>query len=272
MSEVADYKGLDTLHISLLTPSPLNPRRVTEDGALRSLAESIRTKGMIEPLLVRPARGGGTPGGARGWEVVCGERRLAAARLAGLTAVPVTFRRNLSDQEALELILIENLQREDLNPLEEAEGFQRLQGEFGYTQRELGKALNRSQVYISNTVSLLRLPREVQEKVRSGAISRSHAEHLTYLAEDAEAVRDLAGSIEADGLTIRQLVAEVNSRRQQGRVRPLRRKRNNRPKGRETLSTELFSALREWTKSEFIHNACTCEHCERLRALYREAL
>ncbi|AEB12967.1 ParB/RepB/Spo0J family partition protein [Marinithermus hydrothermalis] len=166
--------GLTRVPLALIRPNPHQPRKAFDPAALEELAASIREKGLLQPLLVRP-RG-------EGYELVAGERRFRAAQAAGLREVPVIVR-DLDDREALELALVENLQREDLNPVEEARGYQRLL-EMGLTQEEIAKAVGKARSTIANALRLLQLPREALEALETGRITAGHARALLMLPED----------------------------------------------------------------------------------------
>lgn len=206
--------GPQTVPIEFLRASPLQPRRRFEASELEALADSIREKGILQPLLVRPATTG-----AAGYEIVAGERRWRAAQRAGLHEIPVVVR-ELSDQETLELALVENIQRADLSPLEEAQGFRRLIDEFGHTQEELAAALGKSRSHIANTLRLLSLPEGVQAMLEEGALSAGHARALLGAAEPAR----LAEIVVAQGLSVRETEELVR--------RDAARPRQSRPRGR----------------------------------------
>ncbi|RLA86339.1 MAG: chromosome partitioning protein ParB [Deltaproteobacteria bacterium] len=152
--------------IDRITPSPLQPRRAVDEKGLEELASSIREKGLLQPLIVR-SRG-------EGYEIVAGERRWRAALRAGLKKVPVIVR-EVSDREALEIALVENLQRQDLNPLEEAEAYRVLIEDFGYTQEEVAKRVGKDRSSVANALRLLKLPAEVKEALKEGRITAGHA-------------------------------------------------------------------------------------------------
>ena len=156
-----------------ISPNPLQPRTVFDPTALDELAQSIREKGLLQPLVVRRVVNGR-------YELIAGERRFRAAQLAGLSRVPI-FVRDAEDGEALELALIENLQREDLNPLEEARAFQRLADEFQLGHEEIARRVSKSRSAVTNSVRLLQLPAEVQKQIESGALSAAHARSLLAL-------------------------------------------------------------------------------------------
>ena len=183
--------------IEFLRPSPLQPRRRFDQEELETLAESIRERGILQPLLVRP----GTSGAA-GYEIVAGERRWRAAQLAGLHEVPAVVR-ELSDQETLELGLVENLQRSDLSALDEARAYRRLTEEFAHTQEAVAEAVGKSRSHVGNTVRLLTLPPAVQELVEAGSLSAGHARTLVG-NPDAER---LARTVIERGLSVREAEA-----------------------------------------------------------------
>jgi ParB family chromosome partitioning protein len=185
--------------IDQLAPGAFNPRRDFDDEELAELAQSIRTKGLVQPIIARPnaARGG--------YEIVAGERRWRAAQKAGVHTVPVIVR-ELSDQEAAEFALIENVQRTDLNPIEEANGYSELMVKFAYTQELLAELVGKSRSHLANTLRLLKLPRSVQRLVEEGKLMAGHARALVG-REDAEA---LAARIVAQDLNVRAVEALVN--------------------------------------------------------------
>ncbi len=194
--------------IDRVRPSPLNPRKNFEQTPqakveLEELAASIREKGLVQPLVVRPADATGTY-----YEIVAGERRWRAAQKASLHLVPVIVR-SLSDQEALELAIIENVQRSDLNAIEEAGGYRELIERFGYTQEELGQIIGKSRSHLANTMRLLKLPESVQALVRDGSLSAGHARALIG-RDDAEIV---AKEIVKKGLNVRDVEALVMGRK-----------------------------------------------------------
>jgi len=184
------------LPVDKIRPGPLNPRQSFSPAELEELANSIREKGLVQPLVVRPASDG------RHYEIVAGERRWRAAQMAGLHQLPVLIRA-LSDQEALELAIIENVQRTDLNAIEEAGGYQELIGRFGYTQDELSQIIGKSRSHLANMLRLLKLPDDVQALVRSGDLSPGHARALIG-REDAGTV---AKQIVQKGLSVRDVEA-----------------------------------------------------------------
>ena len=180
------------LPIEKIKPNPNQPRRDFDPAALEELAESIRAKGIIQPLVVRQMGDGGL------YEIVAGERRWRAAQMAQLHQVPVVIR-NFSDDEVIEIAIIENIQRQDLSAIEEALAFKQLMDRFGHTQEKLAEALSKSRSHIANTVRLLTLPDSVQALVRAGKLSAGHARALIG-AENPEAV---AQKVVAQGLSVR---------------------------------------------------------------------
>ena len=180
--------------IDSITPNPYQPRETFADEKLEELATSIREKGLLQPLLVRRT--------AEGYELIAGERRFRAARRAGLTHVPVTVR-EADAHEALELALIENLQREDLNPLEEARAYQRLVDDFGLTQEEVSRAIGKNRSTITNSLRLLQLPEEIRLRIAEGSLSAGHARSLLGLSSPAEQVK-LAREVRARKLSVRE--------------------------------------------------------------------
>jgi ParB family transcriptional regulator, chromosome partitioning protein len=189
--------GVQTLPVALLEPGPFQPRGAMNQAALAELTESIRTRGILQPILVRPH-----PEDARRYQIVAGERRWRAATAAGLSEVPGLVR-PLNDADALAAALVENLQRQDLNPIEEAEGYQRLTDEFGLHQEALAEAVGKSRSHITNTLRLLNLPKSVQADVRNGALTAGHARMLVG-HPDPEAI---AIAVIARGLNVRQTEA-----------------------------------------------------------------
>ncbi len=191
-----DGISTSTLPLSDIIPNREQPRKTFDEAALEELAESIRQHGILQPLLVRPLPSGG-------YQLVAGERRWRAARLAKLTEVPVIVK-ELTDTEAMELAIIENLQREDLNPIEEAEGLQALADKCGYTQEEIAASVGKSRPAIANSLRLLRLPEEVREMTKNGDISAGHARAL--LAFDSSALMlEVAEQIVSRKLTVRDV-------------------------------------------------------------------
>ena len=185
------------LPIEMLEPGPFQPRGPMEQTPLQELADSIREHGVLQPILVRPK-----PGGDGRYEIIGGERRWRAAQLVPLHEVPVVVR-DFGDREAMAAALVENLQRQDLNALEEAEGYRRLIEEFDLTQDALGQAVGKSRSHVANTMRLLALPDRVRELLRDGALSAGHARAL-LASPSPEA---LAMQVVDRGLNVRQTEA-----------------------------------------------------------------
>jgi ParB family chromosome partitioning protein len=187
------HRGLRQLPTASLRPGKFQPRRHFDEAAINGLAESLRSQGMLQPILVRKL------GAGDAYEIIAGERRWRAAQAAGLHEVPVILR-TLTDIEALEIALVENLQREDLNPVEEAEAYRRLMDEFGHTQEALAQHLGKSRSHVANTLRLLVLPAEVKAMLEQGQLSPGHARAL-LVANDPLA---LAREVVAKGLSVRE--------------------------------------------------------------------
>lgn len=185
---------LHTIAVELIKPNPNQPRRSFEEGALSELSQSIREKGILQPLVVRPS-----PSDPAFYEIVAGERRWRAAQLAQLLAVPAIVR-DFSDQEVLEVAIVENIQREGLNAIEEATGYRQLIDRFGHTQEKVAEALGKSRSHIANLLRLLNLPEVVQNMVVAGTLSAGHA-RAVITAEDPTA---LALQVVGKGLSVRE--------------------------------------------------------------------
>jgi ParB family chromosome partitioning protein len=192
-------RGQRRVPIEFLRPNPRNPRREFAPAQLDELANSIKERGIIQPIAVRPVRGANDT-----FEIIAGERRWQAAQRAGLHDVPVVVL-DVSDVEALELAIVENVQREDLNPLEEASGYQALIDEFKYHQEEIAKVVGKSRSHIANMLRLLKLPEFVKAAMRTGQISAGHARALIGHPEPEK----IAQQIIARGLNVRQVEALV---------------------------------------------------------------
>ena len=187
------------LPIERLEPNPYQPRRLFDNDALKALAESIAEHGVLQPLVVRPVD--------QGYQLIAGERRLRASQLAGRVSVPVVVRR-ATDQQALLLALLENLQREDLNPLEEAHAYRRLAGDFQLNQEEIARGVGRDRSTVANSLRLLKLPVELQKDLAAGLLTAGHARALLSLGNEA-AMRAARDEIVAKGLSVRAAEALV---------------------------------------------------------------
>jgi ParB family chromosome partitioning protein len=196
--EVVDRaRGTRKVPIDLIKANPKNPRRLFREEELEELSASIKQHGMIQPVVVRP-----TPGGGNGYELIAGERRWRAAQRAGIHEIPVVIQ-ELSDKEALEIAIVENVQRQDLNPLEEAFGYDQLIHEFAYTQNDLASVIGKSRSHVANTLRLLKLPDAVKQYLSDGVLTAGHARALVVAADPA----GLAKKIVEEGLTVRSAEA-----------------------------------------------------------------
>lgn len=221
--------GLQSVSIESVHRSPLNPRTTFRESELDELAASIREKGMVQPIVVRPARDSG-------YEIVAGERRWRAAQRASLHRIPVIVRM-LSDQEALELAIIENVQRADLNALEEARGYDQLMQRFDHTQEDLSVIVGKSRSHVANTLRLLKLPDAVQGLVENGDLSAGHARALVG-RDDAE---QLAKKIVSQGLNVRAIEAMVQ--KQDAGGKPRRKSASGGDADSRAAQTEIADAL-----------------------------
>jgi ParB family chromosome partitioning protein len=208
-----DRHSVAELEIKLIDRNPQQPRREFDAQKLNELAASIKEHGLVQPILVKPL-------GDR-YQIVAGERRWRAAQLAGLTKVAAVVR-SFSDQEQMEIALIENLQREDLNPLEEAEAFRVLLDQFGLTQEELSRRLGKSRPQISNTLRLLHLTEPVRQLLRQGSLSMGHAKVLLGV-EEGELQQRLADVVIARGLSVRELEAMITRSKEEAQSKKERK-------------------------------------------------
>ena len=210
--------ALLSIPIEHLAPHPNQPRQHFDEAEIESLADSIRARGIVQPLVVRPGPGGenGTP-----YQIVAGERRWRAAQRAGLHELPAVVRQ-LSDPESIEIALVENLQRSDLNPLEEATAYRRLIREFDHRQEDVATALGKSRSHVANTVRLLDLPETVKALIGDGTLSAGHGRALLAAADPAA----LSDTVVRLGLTVRQTEALVR-RAGEGRTRQRKARRDD---------------------------------------------
>lgn len=236
-NETVDSGGVVTLRLSQIEPNRDQPRKIFSEEALNELADSIREHGVLQPLLVRPL-----PGGS--YQLVAGERRWRASRMAGLQEVPVVIR-EMDEEQAMEIALIENLQREDLNPIEVAEGCHQLIEKYGLTQETAAKKLGKSRSSVTNSLRLLALPQEVRHKVSEGILSAGHAKVLLGLPTQ-ELMQQAAEEIEANGLNVRQTEALCKKLAKPAKLPKPKPDPFNRPK----RAVEIEAALKEVTGSE----------------------
>ena len=233
----ADDAAASTLPLREIEPDPAQPRKKFDDDALNQLADSITENGLLQPIAVRPKKLG------TGYIIIAGERRWRAARLAGLDEVPVIIK-DVSDEQAAALALIENLQREDLNPIEVAEGCHQLIEKYGLTQETAAKKLGKSRSAVTNSLRLLALPEDVRRMVSAGKLSFGHAKVLLGLPS-AELMQQAAAEVVAQNLNVRQ--TEALCKKLAKPAKPPKEKDNfTRPK----RAVEVEAALKEVTGSE----------------------
>jgi len=228
---------IEDVPLSLVSPNPFQPRRVFDEAELEELANSVKTKGVLQPILVRKLGDGG-------FELIAGERRWRAARLAGLKKIPAIIR-PATDAEAMEMALIENLQRKDLNPMEAARAYQRLMKEFGLTQEAVSRTLGKERSSIANTVRLLALQSDVQTWVESDQLSWGHAKVLLAVSDPEQQVR-LGRRAVTERLSVRDLERLVRPAHRAGRS-------NNARKGHRPSEIEERMSRRLGTKVRLIH-------------------
>lgn len=215
-SPIESEKSVMTLSVNEIEPNREQPRKEFDEKALSELSKSIEKNGVIQPILVRPASVGA-------YQIVAGERRWRAARMAGLTEVPVVIR-EMSDEEAAVFALIENLQREDLNPIEEAEGIRSLIEEFGMTQEEAADRVGKSRTAVTNTLRLLKLPESVISMVSKGKITAGHARALVSL-DDEDKIFEIANAVVDNSLTVREVEKMVKTASAGEKAKPAKREK-----------------------------------------------
>ncbi|MGI6143042.1 MAG: ParB/RepB/Spo0J family partition protein [bacterium] len=228
-NESVQEDGVIEIRVSDIRPNKFQPRQEFSEDKLEELARSISLHGVLQPVVVRDVIGG--------YELVAGERRWRACKLAGLEIIPAIIR-DFSDSEMMEIALIENLQREDLNPLEEAAAYRRLLDEFGLTQEELSQRIGKSRSHIANILRLLQLPPEIQDYVSRGTISMGHARTLLGLEKAAQQL-EACGLVVERGLSVRETEALVQ------RLKAGNRSRKERPVEKEPYIMALESSLQE---------------------------
>lgn len=202
------------LKISELRPNPYQPRKIFKDESLEELASSIKEHGVFQPIIVKKS--------IKGYEIVAGERRYRASKLAGLEKIPAIIRQ-FTDNEMMEIALLENLQRENLSAIEEAEAYQSMIKHLDLTQEQLAKKVGKSRSHITNILGLLRLPKEVQQEIVNGNISMGHARVLSKL-ESEEKILDLAHKIMEEKLPVRDIEALADSKELERKVKINRQK------------------------------------------------
>lgn len=234
----ADDASVTSLPLREIEPDPEQPRKTFDETALAELSQSIAENGLLQPIAVRPKKAG------PGYIIIAGERRWRASRMAGLDEVPVLVK-EVTDEQAAALALIENLQREDLDPIEEAEGCQQLIDKYGLTQETAAKRLGKSRSALANTLRLLSLPDPVREQVRTGKLSIGHAKALLGLS-DANLIEAAAQQIEAKGMNVRQTEALCRRLSRPPKAPKPVEDAFTRPK----IATEIEAALKDVTGSE----------------------
>ena len=222
-------ESVRSLPVAQLHPNRFQPRVAFDDAGLDELAASIRAQGVIQPIIV-------TPTGSGTYTIIAGERRWRAAQRAGLASVPVVVRRVQDERQQLELALVENLQRADLNPIEEAEAYRALQESFGLSHEEIAERVGKGRPAVSNTLRLLKLPPEVQDLLRTGRLTAGQARPLLGLEDPAEILR-IAERAAREGLTARALEALAAGDRNRGG----RRKRPSPPEPNAAAAAERLT-------------------------------
>lgn len=187
-------KGISYININDIKPNKDQPRKNFDEEKISELADSIKENGLIQPVILRKS--------GKGYEIVAGERRWRACRKAGLKEIPCIIK-ELTDEQNMLIAIIENMQREDLNPIEEAEGISQMITVFGMTQEQVSKSVGKSRPYITNVLRLLKLPQEIQEMVSEGKLTSGHARALAGLASSKKQI-ELAERIEREGLSVRE--------------------------------------------------------------------
>ncbi len=227
--------GVVELKLGEMEPNRDQPRTTFDDEALGELADSIRQHGILQPILVRPLLSGG-------YQIVAGERRWRAARMAGLSEAPVLIR-ELSDGEVTQIALIENLQREDLSPLEEAKGYRALMEQHGMTQEETARVVGKSRSAVTNTMRLLNLAEEVQKMVEDGTLSAGHARALLSIP-DGKAQTDAAKRVVRDGLSVRETERLAKRTAEERKAAPRTKKLQYYSEAELALTDTLHRAVR----------------------------
>ena len=223
--EGGGHSSDETMPVTQLQPSDVQPRKIFNEEALKSLSQSIKSQGVLSPLLVRPISGGK-------YEIIAGERRWRASQMAGLTEVPVIVR-ELDDGRALEVALVENVQRADLNPIDEAQGYLRRVNEFNYTHEDMARVTGKSRSHITNLLRLLSLPERIMAVVQEGELSMGHARALLGLSDDERLQMKAASKVMKAGLSVRETEDLVRSL-----ANPKKSNRGRRPKDMATLELE----------------------------------
>ncbi|MCI7760433.1 MAG: ParB/RepB/Spo0J family partition protein [[Eubacterium] saphenum] len=226
-------EGVSTLRISEIEPNKNQPRKSFNNETLKQLADSITEHGVLQPLIVRSIAAGN-------YMIIAGERRWRAAKMAGLSEIPVIIRDDLSDEQAMQIAMIENLQRENLNPIEEALGYKELIDRFGMTQDKLAQVLGKARSSVANSLGLLALPNGVQELLRNGSLSAGHCKALKKV-KDAALMTELAHKAAEGELSVRQV--EAIAKREAARLEEEKGEKELKP--RLSYYTEIEVSLSE---------------------------
>ena len=229
-TEEANHEGVQLLDINDIKPNSKQPRKVFQEDKIEELAKSIEIHGIIQPILVRPA--------GEGYEIVAGERRWRAARKASLKQIPCIVR-ELSDEQNMLVAIIENMQREDLNPMEEADALNQMITNFGLTQEEISRSVGKSRPYITNALRLLKLPAPIQEMVVQGELTSGHARSIAGVSDEKRQLQ-IASRVVRDGLSVRE--TEALAKKENEEKKP---KAKSRTKNREVtvMEEELKTVL-----------------------------
>ena len=228
--ETTEGNGLRYIDINDIKPNANQPRKSFDEDKLEELAESIDRHGMIQPVVLRSAR--------QGYEIVAGERRWRAARMVGLKEIPCIVK-ELTDEENMLLAIIENMQREDLNPIEEAEGLKQMIDTYGLTQEQVSRGVGKSRPYITNSLRLLKLPEKIRYLTADGSLSVGHARALASI-KDEKVQQNLAERAVKDGLSVRQMEKLAQDSRDREKTR---KKRTSKSADEKRVETELREAL-----------------------------
>lgn len=224
-----------TLRLSEIEPNKDQPRKNFDSESLKQLAESISEHGVLQPLIVRSLAGGG-------YQIIAGERRWRAAKMAGLSEIPVIVRDDITEEQAMQVAMIENLQRENLNPIEEALGYKELIDKYGMTQDRLAQALGKARSSIANSLGLLTMPNGVQELLRNGSLSAGHCKALKKVKDEALMI-ELAHKTAEGELSVRQV--ETIAKREARRLAEEQESKTREIKPRMTYYTEVEVSLTE---------------------------
>ena len=242
VDEAKKNKEIVELPLSELRPNPYQPRKIFDDEALNELASSIKENGVFQPIIVKKT--------VKGYDIVAGERRFRASKKAGLTTIPAIIK-DFTDEEMMNIALLENLQREDLTAIEEANAYKAMIDSLGLTQDELAKKVGKSRSHITNTLGLLKLPKSVQDLVLYNKISMGHARVLSKL-EDINKIEELADKVVSDDLSVREL-EELSKDKDLKRLFPVNRvEKNNEYKEVEKMLKEKLG-----TKVKISNNKLT---------------